>query len=362
MEPWPPYRIRADGRKCIGRPRAARRYVGGSAAPPKRPRMPGSSTSTFSEPEEFEAALRRQTDVDLLVTGRGRFRGRLTHVTLQRIQLAAVDETVSRIAFISMRPNLTLVWWALERCGSQVWCGTPSLADEIVTLGPGSRVHARTDRDCRWAALWISTADLDRNWRALIGTPALPLDGVRSWRPGDTALRTLRAMHAAAIRLFESRAAAVLTPSAVHGLEQQLIHAFIDCLSGGVLSGGVARARNTETAQRHNNLMACFEDACMADTHRLPSLAELCVTLGVPGRSLRSWCVQYLGMSPIRYLRLRRMKLVRRDLSSARPSDAVVAAVARRHGFTEPGRFAANYRQLFGELPSATLKRGRAAI
>jgi len=335
----------------------ARRYIGGLTASPKRPRMPSSSTSTFSEPEEFEAALRRQTDVDLLVTGQGRFRGRLTHVTLQRIQLAAVDETVSRIAFIAIRPTLTLVWWALERRGSQVWCGTPSLADEIVTLGPGSRVHARTHRDCRWAALWISTADLDRNWRALIGTPAMPLDGVRSWRPSTTALRTLRAVHAAAIRLFESRADAVLTASAVHGLEQQLIHAFIDCLSGGV-----AGARNTEAAKRHNDLMACFEDACMSDIHRLPSLRELCMTLGVPGRSLRSWCVQYLGMSPIRYLRLRRMKLVRRALCSARPSDAGVAAVARRHGFTDPGRFAANYRQLFGELPSATLKRSGAAI
>ena len=102
--------------------------------------MPSSSTSTFGELDEFEAALRTQTDVDLLVTEQGRFRGRLTQVALHQVHLVAADETVPRIAFISIRPDLTLAWWALGRHGSQIWCGTPSLADEIVTFGPGARV------------------------------------------------------------------------------------------------------------------------------------------------------------------------------------------------------------------------------
>ena len=63
----------------------------------KRSRMPSSSTSVFSEPDEFEAALRRKADVDLLVTGQGQFRGRLAQVTLHRLHLAVSDEVISRI-------------------------------------------------------------------------------------------------------------------------------------------------------------------------------------------------------------------------------------------------------------------------
>jgi hypothetical protein len=71
--------------------------------------MPSSSTSVFSEPDEFEATLRTQMDINLLVTGHGRFRSRLTRVALHRLHLEAGDEMVSRIAFMSMRPDLVLV-------------------------------------------------------------------------------------------------------------------------------------------------------------------------------------------------------------------------------------------------------------
>jgi AraC-like DNA-binding protein len=103
--------------------------------------------------------------------------------------------------------------------------------------------------------------------------------------------------------------------------------------------------------------MARFEDACSPCEHRASTLIELCATLGVPERSLRTSCMQHLGMGPMSYLRLRRLKSVRRALCSASPDDSSVAELARRYGFTELGRFAVKYRQVFGELPSATLQR-----
>jgi AraC-like DNA-binding protein len=314
--------------------------------------MPSCSTSTFSEPEEFEAALRRQTDVDLLVTEQTDFRGRITQVGLHLLHLAVAQETAPRIAFVSMRADTVLVWWAIGRPGSQIWCGAPALEGEVMTLGPGDRAHARTQDDSRWAALWISATDLDRYSQTLTGAPVRALNEARFWRPGGAALQTLHRLHAAAITMFERRPSEVLAESAVHGLEQQLIHALVECLSDGVPG-----AHNRRIAKRHGNLMARFEDAGANCEYRAPTLIELCATLGVPERSLRTSCMQHLGMGPMSYLRLRRLKSVRRALCSASPTDTSVAELARRYGFTELGRFAAKYRQVFGELPSATLQR-----
>ena len=103
--------------------------------------------------------------------------------------------------------------------------------------------------------------------------------------------------------------------------------------------------------------MLRFEDACATYAHRTPALVEICATLDIPERTLRTLCQQHLGMGPMIYLRLRRMNSVRRALSVACPADTTVAELARRHGFTELSRFAATYRTLFDELPSTTLQR-----
>ena len=340
-------------RKRIGKSRGTRRYTVCLTEPLQRSRMPSSSTSTFSKPEEFEAALRRQTDVDLLVTEPRDFRSRITQVGLHLLHLAVAHETAPRIAFVTMRPDTVLVWWPIGRPGSQIWAGVPSLAGEVMTLGPGDRAHARTQGASRWAALWIPATDLDRYSQALTGAPVRAIHESSSWRPGSAALQTLHKLHAAAITIFERRPGEVLAESVVHGLEQQLIHALVECLSDGVRG-----ADNRGIAKRHGNLMARFEDACAICQNQAPSLIELCTTLGVPKWTLRTSCAEHLGMGPMSYLRLRRLKSVRRALCSASPADSSVAELARHYGFTELGRFAARYRQLFGELPSATLQRG----
>jgi hypothetical protein len=55
-------------------------------------KMSGSITSAFGEPEDFEAALRLEGCVGLLITGRGDFRAQLTQVTLHRLRLLATAE------------------------------------------------------------------------------------------------------------------------------------------------------------------------------------------------------------------------------------------------------------------------------
>jgi AraC-like DNA-binding protein len=62
-------------------------------------------------------------------------------------------------------------------------------------------------------------------------------------------------------------------------------------------------------------------------------------------------------MGPLRYLWLRRMEQARRALAICDPTAATVTEIATNYGFWELGRFSVTYRTLFGESPSATLRR-----
>jgi AraC-like DNA-binding protein len=61
-------------------------------------------------------------------------------------------------------------------------------------------------------------------------------------------------------------------------------------------------------------------------------------------------------MSPAKYLKRYRMTQARLDLLEADPVAATVTQIATAWGFWELGRFAVEYRRLFGESPSETLK------
>jgi AraC-like DNA-binding protein len=86
-------------------------------------------------------------------------------------------------------------------------------------------------------------------------------------------------------------------------------------------------------------------------------MPQLCAAVGASYTMLRDCCQDYLGMSPKRYLWLRRMHQMRRALRSADLEKTTVTELATDHGFWELGRFAVAYRSLFGETPSAALRR-----
>ena len=54
--------------------------------------MPSNSTSIFSDPDGFEANLRRWIGVDLTITEEGQYRSRLTQIALRHLYLAAGHE------------------------------------------------------------------------------------------------------------------------------------------------------------------------------------------------------------------------------------------------------------------------------
>ncbi len=79
---------------------------------------------------------------------------------------------------------------------------------------------------------------------------------------------------------------------------------------------------------------------------------------GVRPRTLETHFKIFLGVTPLGWVRRMRLTRARQEFVR-RGADATVTSVALNSGFTQLGRFAAEYRMAFGELPSATVQRAR---
>jgi transcriptional regulator GlxA family with amidase domain len=84
-------------------------------------------------------------------------------------------------------------------------------------------------------------------------------------------------------------------------------------------------------------------------------LASLAAAAGVRPRTLEVHFRTYLGTTPLGWVRQRRLTRARQQLLAA-SGEVSVTSVALANGFSQLGRFAAEYRRRFGELPSQTLK------
>jgi AraC-like DNA-binding protein len=76
-------------------------------------------------------------------------------------------------------------------------------------------------------------------------------------------------------------------------------------------------------------------------------------------RTLQEGFQRHLGMSPMAYLRVVRLRRAHRDLRSADPVHTTVACIARRWGFTNLGRFAAAHQRMYGQTPLQALRTAR---
>ena len=88
---------------------------------------------------------------------------------------------------------------------------------------------------------------------------------------------------------------------------------------------------------------------------RLQALARVA---GVPPRTLETHFKRFLGTTPLGWVRQARLTHARRALLASE-GRVTVTDVAMDCGFSQLGRFAAQYCRRFGELPSETLRRIR---
>jgi len=312
--------------------------------------MPASSRRIFTDAEDYAEAL-QEARIEIVVTSPGAFRARLTHVVLPHLRLLVVSESLPRTAYVALRPERVCVAFPLRSDSSSVWGGVRLQRGQIVFHSRGERFHQRTNGPTEWGLLSLEPERLAAAGRALRGRDLVAPPSRRILGPARRDIAHLLRLHAAAARFGEQQPKLILDPQVIRGMQHDLIEALVSCLAS-------VGERDLGGWQRHKQVMDRFEHAVAGASLQIP-LPELCAAIAVPERTLRLCCAEFLGISPSRYLRLRRLRLAHIALRAVGSAPASVADVARRYGFFELGRFAGAYRAAFGETPSTTLQRAK---
>ena len=115
------------------------------------------------------------------------------------------------------------------------------------------------------------------------------------------------------------------------------------------------RKRTVNVTLRAAEIVRGAEKIYRLETARVP-LREVCRIVQVKERSLRKAFVAVYGAPPDRFHRALRLAKARNHFLKTK-RQITVAEVARKYGFSELGRFSVQYREMYGENPSATLRR-----
>jgi AraC-like DNA-binding protein len=311
--------------------------------------MPSGTISVFGDVDDFQAALGVEGRASIVLVQGGPFYARLAQVRLPQMLIWEVEEILPRIAFIECPENNFLVCLPISGRETMVWAGLEIGSRHLVTVGPRQRLHVRTLAPCRWKALWFSAPALAAYGRSLLGVGLAIPDEVRRWNVSPAARRELLDLASVATSAIASHPKPLVAKHATHGLEQQIIHGLVDCLASATPDpDSDLRRRSQRAAVRLEQL---FEESGSGDL----KTRDIRLAIGVPERFLRRSCAIQLGVGFVCYRKLRLLQAARRALSERPAGKVSITKVARRFGFYHLGRFASEYRQFFGELPSATL-------
>jgi AraC-like DNA-binding protein len=312
-----------------------------------------SGTSTYSDPREYQSKF-RGARINLVFARYGEFRARLTWVELRHLHLLRSDESLPRVAYVSLAPERVFAMFPTHPDPAPIWGGMKLGSGDIILHGRGERMHQQTSAVSGCGFISLAPEHLSAYGKTLTGLDLVAPPAGRVLRPPMLAKRQLLRLHAQACHLAETKPEMIEHREVARALEQDLLHALITCLATDNVHDPTAARR------RRWNMMVRFEEVMAANIESRAHVPDLCAAIGVPERTLRMCCTEVLGMAPSRYLRLHRLNMVHAVLRHANPATASVAGLARRYGFSELGRFAAAYREVFGEMPSSTLSRSRA--
>lgn len=142
-----------------------------------------------------------------------------------------------------------------------------------------------------------------------------------------------------------------LSPDSSDFWTRVLMEAFVCSVTNGIsLKVDTGPVKSALIVRRVEDLLDAYRG-------RPVHISEICQTLNLSRRTLHRAFAETLGIGPVTYLRRQRLHAIREILRRGLANSSSITQIGMSFGFDDVGRFAGYYRELFGELPSKTVKR-----
>ena len=304
----------------------------------------------FRDPDAFSSALMGGSFEYLPLPGQS-FQARLDVLMLGGLVIQ-VGEQGAHTARGAIQDGLSILILTLPTRVPRVRMNGQPTSPSLGYLSPGGReFHAHSEADVAWGALGVPEEMLAQAAEMAPEPIRLAQMAGVLQLPEGPQLRLAGAI-AAAARMTAQQPEALFQPGCAEGLVQSMQELLADTL--GAESRLLPVTRATREAYRVVRDAEAFLEANLGQP---VFRQQLCQVLGVSLRKLHDSFMATTGMSPLAYLKTRRLMLARRALRRAEGDAALVKAVALAHGFWHFGHFAQDYRAQFGENPSETRSR-----
>jgi AraC-like DNA-binding protein len=250
-------------------------------------------------------------------------------------------------------PSRVSVLIALGAPTPGLWEGCPSDPGVLLVYAPGAQQFASDGKGALWARLSVGAEHLERAFFAATGRELqLPHEGFRCLRPSRGSIERLKQ------RLRDlpgsiAAAAGPWEPSRRWHEKQLLIE--LCCALGSDVHASSRRARGIDPRR----IVQAVEEHLERELQEPIYLADLAAVAEASERTVEYAFRRLLGLTPMRYVKLRRLARVHGALRDAAPGSTTVTRVALDWGFEHLSQFARDYRGVYGETPSATLRRTR---
>jgi AraC-like DNA-binding protein len=296
----------------------------------------------FSDIDEFRSSVRNlSVDFTPLV------RKISAEQTILNLDGCSVNFTKSfpRIVDAQLAPNCTAVGFSMDD-GIPIRFNGVERDKSVIVIGGGGAACTAVERTDRQYASIVFTPEItDRGW-------PMATANFNMFEISPAAQHRLRALVAQVLTAVPQLGEQPSVSEASAAIRESLLGCVDGVLSEIVPTRWASHANST----RQFRIFREIRDVLESNLGRPIYSEELARHVGVSVRSMHDAILRYHGMSLHRYLRLRRLWLVRKRLLAGAES---VKATALAFGFWHLGDFSASYRLQFGETPSQTLAKSR---
>ena len=307
------------------------------------------------EPEVLNAAMRGPRRNIATPLRAGPFRVDVTTIELPRITAQATSAT-PLVALAAMRPDTALLHLPMAGRDTLLINGSRVPAHGIALYGGGGEFSRANEQVSSSASI---SMPMELAEQMLCPPGRLPWLGPGTHQLVDTSSRAwtrLARMLGMAAEIAANAPAELQDPAAREGLQSSLLDAARQVLADA--HPGQSR-RGSRTRQSWLRLVQQVDAYLEASPGRPIYSEELCDRLGASVTGLADAFRNVLGVTPHRYLKLRRLAMVRAALSAQEGAAGLVKSVALAHGFWHLGQFAQDYRRMYAETPAETLARAQ---